>query len=86
MATREQLRELITVRPFQPFAVRMTGGRTFTVEHPENAACDPRGRNLVILDREGMHFVEMLLVEVMEPVPEPPAAPSSGKLRKRKGA
>ena len=81
MATKEQLRELITARPFQPFAVRMTGGRTFTVEHPENAACDHGGRNLVVLDKQGMHFVELLLVEVMEPVQGPPA----GKPRKRKG-
>ena len=86
MTTKEQLRELITTHPFQPFLVRMTGGRTFTIEHPENAACDHRGRNLVILDKQGMHLVEMLLVEVMEPVREPPAAPSTGKPRKRKGA
>ena len=86
MATKEQLRELITTRPFQPFVVRMTDGRTFTVEHPENAACDHRGRNLVILDKRGMHFGEMLLVEVMEPVQEPPAAPPRGKPRKGKGA
>jgi hypothetical protein len=86
MATKEQLRELITTRPFQPFVVRMTGGRTFTVQHPENAACDHRGRNLIILDQQGMHFVEMLLVEAMEPVQEPPAAPPTDKPRKRKGA
>jgi hypothetical protein len=86
MATKEQLHELITTRPFQPFVVRMIGGGTFTVQHPENAACDHGGRNLVILDQQGMHSVEMLLVEVMEPVQEPPAAPPTGKPRKRKEA
>jgi len=68
MATREQLRALITASPFDPFVIRMTGGRVFTVRHPENAACDLRGRALVVLDQEGIHQVEMLLVEVMEPV------------------
>jgi hypothetical protein len=86
MVTKEQLRELITTRPFQPFMVRMADGRMFTVEHPENASCDHRGRNLIILDKQGMHFVEIFLVEVMEPVQEPAAAPPSGKPRKGKGA
>jgi hypothetical protein len=68
MATKEQLRSLITAQPFVPFVIRMTGGRVFTIEHPENAACDHGGRALVVLDRQGIHQAEMLLVEVMEPV------------------
>ena len=44
MATREQLRAFITAQPFRPFVIRMTGGRFFTIAHPENAACDPKGR------------------------------------------
>lgn len=43
MATNEQLRELTTAQPFVPFVVRMTGGRVFTVKHPENASCDLKG-------------------------------------------
>ena len=68
MATREQLRSFITASPFLQFVIRLTGGRTFVIQHPENAACDPKGRALVVLDHEGIHQVEMLLVEVMEPV------------------
>jgi hypothetical protein len=68
MATREQLRALITRIPFQPFVIRMTGGRVFTIRHPENAACAPDSRALVVMDDEGIHFAEMLLVEVMEAV------------------
>ncbi len=43
----------------------MASGERFTVKHPENAACDERGRNLVVFSG-GMHLMEMLMVEVME--------------------
>jgi hypothetical protein len=85
MATKEQLREMVRAEPFRRFHVRMTGGRTFEVRHPENISCDWKGRNLVIHDKDGMHFVEMLLVEVMEPVEPPPPEPGPDKPRKRKG-
>ena len=55
----------------------MAGGRVFTVRHPENAACDPNGRALVILDDEGIHFAEMLLVEVMEPATSAEPGPAT---------
>ncbi len=58
----------MTASPFVPFVIRVTGGRVFTVRHPENAACDPAGRALVVLDQDGIHQAEMLLVEVMEPI------------------
>ena len=70
MATKEQLRSLITARPFQPFLIKMASGERFTIKHPENAACDERGRSLTVYS-DGMHLVEMLLVEVMEPMPAP---------------
>jgi hypothetical protein len=70
MATRELLRSLTTARPFQPFVIKMASGERLTVKHPENAACDEKGRNLVVFSN-GMHLVEMLLVEVMEAAPQP---------------
>jgi hypothetical protein len=70
MATREQLRALITARPFQPFLIKMASGERFMVRHPENAACDDRGRSLTVYD-DGLHLVEMPLVEVMEPAASP---------------
>jgi len=78
MATPDQLRAMITAVPFQPFLIRMTGGRQFVVRHPENASCGLNGRALTVHDREGMHLVEMLLVEVMEPLgaPSTPSGPS----------
>jgi hypothetical protein len=71
MATREQLRTMVTAQPFRPYVIRTAGGRTFIVRHPENASCDPNGRSLVVQDADGIHMVEMLLVEVIEPIPTP---------------
>jgi hypothetical protein len=68
MATPDQIRTMITSRPFLPFVVKLASGQTFTVKHPENASCDPSGRSMVVQDEEGMHLLEMLLVEVMEPL------------------
>ena len=77
MATREQLRSMSTAQPFRPFVIKMNSGRSFTIRHPENAACDSLSRSLVVFDDEGLHHVEMFLVEVIEPVAEPaqPAQP-----------
>jgi hypothetical protein len=80
MATREQIRQMVRAEPFQPFAVNLAGGRTFTVRHPENVSCSVNGREMVVHDDNGMHLVEMLLVEVVEVV-QPPS-----KSRKRKRA
>lgn len=77
MATREQLRTFITARPFQPFVIKMASGERFTIKHPENAACDERGRNLAVFS-DGMHLVEMLLVEVMEPATAPAQSQPDG--------
>jgi hypothetical protein len=68
MATPNQLRTMITARPFTPFLVKLASGQSYTVKHPENASCDPRGGWTVVQDEEGIHLLEMLLVEVIEPV------------------
>jgi hypothetical protein len=60
-----------TAQPFRPFAIRLSSGRSFIIKHPENAACDQISRSLVVFDDEGMHQVEMFLVEVIEPVAAP---------------
>jgi hypothetical protein len=70
MATREQLRALTTAKPFLPFVIKMASGERFTIKHPENAACDGKGRKLVVFSN-GIRLVEMLLVEVMEPATSP---------------
>ena len=67
MATREQLREMITAQPFVPFTVKLASGNSFVVRHPELASCSTNGRSMWVHDDAGTHLVEMLLVEVMEP-------------------
>jgi hypothetical protein len=76
MATPQQLRDMVNARPFTPFVVTI-GNRSFTILHPENAACDLRGRDLVLFDKQGMHHVDMRLVEVLEPA-ESPIDPAAG--------
>jgi hypothetical protein len=68
MATPDQVRMLKTAEPFRKFTVHMAGGRSFTIDHPENVARDKKGREMVIIDDEGSHYLEMLLVDVIEPV------------------
>jgi hypothetical protein len=78
MATREQLRKMLNVRPFQPFLVSLTGGRDFVVRHPELVSCDVNGRGMTIENEQGSHQVEMLLVEVMESADSPTSNQGNG--------
>jgi hypothetical protein len=80
MATREQIRKMVRAEPFRPFLVNMAGGRSFLIEHPENAACDHGGIELVVFDRHGAHYADLRLVDVIEPVQSPidPAAGGDG--------
>jgi hypothetical protein len=78
MATREQLRNMLSVRPFQPFLIRLTGGHTFLIRHPELVSCDVNGRGMTIEDEQGSHMVEMLLVEVMERTESPSSSQGNG--------
>jgi hypothetical protein len=78
MATREQLREMITARPFVPFVIKLASGNSFTVRHPELASCNVNGRSMWVHDDDGTHLVEMLLVEVMEPAASPASNQGNG--------
>jgi hypothetical protein len=62
MATLNQVRAALRNQPFRPFKVKLADGRTFFVPHPELCSMDPRGRELVIHDDEGMSLIEMGLV------------------------
>ncbi len=84
MATREQVRTMKTVQPFQPFLVKLADGRTFEVAYPELVACSKNGREMTIFDDDGMHLVEMLLViELMPKSPSGTARRRPGKSRRR---
>ncbi len=77
MATREQLRALQTRQPFRPFRITLGSGRTFVIRHPELAACSTNGREMVVYDDQGMHLLEMLMVEILEDADEPSRSESS---------
>jgi hypothetical protein len=66
MATREQLRAFQTRQPFRPVRITLGSGCTFTVRHPELASCSINGRAMVVRDDDGMHLLEMLMVEILE--------------------
>jgi len=79
MATPDQIRMLNTARPFRPYRMRLPGGASDLVQHPENAACALQGNSteLVVFDEEGMHLLDMMLVEALEPLPAQPSAPEN---------
>jgi hypothetical protein len=66
MATKEQIRKMVQTVPFAPFRVTVAGGPSFLIEHPENAACDQKGRELVLFDKQGAHYADLRLVTVVE--------------------
>jgi len=82
MATLEQFRTMIEPRPFKPLAINTAGGKTFVVRHPENVSCSVDGRELVVHDENGMHLVDMQLIDVFE-APSPQDKPRKGKGAKK---
>jgi hypothetical protein len=85
MATPQQLRQMVRAEPFRPFLVKLAGGRSFTVRHPENVACSVNGDEMTVYDDHGVHLVEMLLVEVLEPAVSPEEDPPGKRRTKKKG-
>jgi hypothetical protein len=92
MATVSEVREAMHRVPFQPFALRLADGRTYTVRHHDFIAIPhtPRGRE-VVLYAEGedaetpeVHWVDLTLVsEIIAPAPgeiepAPQATPPPG--------
>jgi hypothetical protein len=69
METREQLRQMVTAKPFRPYVIKLANGQSFTIRHPELVACSLNGRELQINTEDGLVLAEMLLVVSMAPVP-----------------
>ena len=71
--TLNQFRQALSKQPFRPFRIILTDGRSFTIEHPEFAAMDPRGREVTFYEEDGtQHFIEAVLVAevIVPPLPE----------------
>ncbi len=72
--TLNDFRQALTKQPFWPFRIILADARSFTIEHPEFVAMDPRGREVTFYEEDGtQHFIAaMLIAEVIVPSsPEP---------------
>ena len=75
-------------RPFRPFTMVLVDGRSFTVDHPEFAAIDRRGRVVTFFaaDRTRQELDTRLIAELVavdaaddEPAASPGQEPTSGE-------
>lgn len=80
----EDIREFVQKRPFQPFRITLTDGRTYEIHHPELAMV---GRSIVaiglprsndpepVFDRLiTVSLLHVMEVEHLEPAAPPPAS------------
>jgi len=72
----EQLKQMHSARPFQPFDIHLADGRTLSVEHPEFLAQSSVGRTIAVSHPDGViEIVDLLLVVSLKPK-------SNGSLRR----
>jgi hypothetical protein len=66
-----RVRELLHATPFQPFLIRMAGGREYRVDHPDFVlAASNEQTQIVLEDGAGaMHYLSPLLITSLERVP-----------------
>ena len=81
MPTIEQVRNAMHRQPFRGFTVRLVDGRSYHVKHRDFISVPetPRGRDLVIHDKETHHVDILLVVEIDEPEPVEPEEQSAGQ-------
>jgi len=66
--TIEQLRQLHSARPFQPFEIHLADGRALTVEHPELLSRSQSGRTIAVSRPDyTIEIVDLLLVMSLKP-------------------
>ncbi len=59
----EDIKDLYSARPFQPFYVRTTDGRELLVKHPEFMLLTPSGRTLVVAEpNHGINIIDVMLI------------------------
>jgi hypothetical protein len=78
--TKDQIKERLEARPFQPFTLRQADGREIRITHPE--ACAYRGgRTLGYMHPKGyLEVIDLLLVSSIFP-----DSPNGSKKRRAKG-
>jgi hypothetical protein len=68
------IRHALTKQPLRPFRIILADGRSFTIEHSEFVAMDPRGRDVTFYEEDGtQHFIDVMLIAevIVPPSPEP---------------
>jgi hypothetical protein len=59
----EDLRNVLSAKPFQPFELHVADGRRLPIPHPEFLAVFPHGRSAIIFEEDGsFHVIDLLLV------------------------
>lgn len=65
--TVDQLRTVRRAQPFRPFALHLTDGRQFRIEHPEFLLQSRSGRTVVIESTDdSFEIIDLLLVTSIE--------------------
>ncbi len=63
------IRALNRAVPSVPYEVRMNGGETYVVTHPDFISISPRGSFVVIIDKHDRpHHLSALLIERVSPL------------------
>lgn len=82
--TSERLRDMLKVKPFRPFGLRLADGEVVPVRHPEMIATSPSGRTLAVFTpKDQMKVLDLFLVTALETLPEKRGNGSTGKPKKR---
>jgi hypothetical protein len=66
-----RIRELLRATPFQPFIIRMAGGKEYRIDHPDFVlAASSDIPQITIEEPDGsMHFLSALLVTSVQRMP-----------------
>lgn len=65
----ESIRGFNRAVPFVPYEVRMNGGESYAVPHPDFISISPRGSFVVIIDKHDRpHHLSALLIERVAPL------------------
>lgn len=66
--TMEQLLLLHAARPFQPFDIHLSDGRTLPVKHPELLSRSPDGQSIAVaLPDDTIETIDLSLVKSVKP-------------------
>ena len=65
--TIDAIKEAVDAEPFGPFKLRLTGGPTITVTHPDYIAYGPKGRTVVVYrEDDSFRILDTLLIADIE--------------------